>query len=258
MDDRVKLLPISTKDLEISVASRCRISVGLLLHFGCSFMIVLTIFTLLKTIIVDYERSTITHCHVLHIVPSASAVIQFNQSSWKLLTWSHLPLRLLIAWLYWRYQQRVLSRRSGLLIYLFVLCFVLNIVSNIVIAEFGDTPGTNWIHVVLTLSIWITSCCFMATMVYCLAYSQNTEPHRRLSYLLKRKLFFFHLSASVVIWPLYFLHVEFCVPLVYSLFAICEHILMFTNMAYVWTSSLDFHNLYICHSRRNGFYMRNI
>lgn len=167
----------------------------------------------MKTIIVDYERSTTTHCHVLHIVPSASSVIQFNQSCWKFLTWSHLPLRLLMAWLYCRYQHRVLSRRSGLLVYLFVLCFVVNIVSNIFIAEFGDAPGTNWIHVVPTLSSWITSCCFMAIMVYCLAGRQNTEPHYRLSYLLKRKLFILHLSTSVVIWPLYFLHMEFCLPL---------------------------------------------
>lgn len=213
MVDRLKLLPVSAKDLEITVVSRYRISVGHLLLIGCSFTNALTIFTILKTVVVDYERSTFTHCNVLHIVPSMSAVIHANQSCWKLLTWSHLPVRLLIAWLYWRYQRRILPRRTGLLIYLFIMFFILNNISSIAIAEFGDVTGVNMIHVVPALSSWVTSCGFMAISFYCFTGFVHKEPRERLSYVLKRKLLLSCLSASVVLWPLYFLHTELCVPL---------------------------------------------
>ncbi|EDW65027.1 uncharacterized protein Dvir_GJ19646 [Drosophila virilis] len=241
-----KLLPISDKDLTRSPVRQFRISLSNLLLIGCALAPFTTIYTILMTLIYDFENSTYTHCEVVNILPSMSAVIRQQQQLWIFIVWLQLPARLLAAWLYWRYRRRGLPWLASLLKCLSLLFLVQNTLSSISMAHYGHLSGT--FHNATALSSWISGLGLLGlshmSQRYCA--SEPMAPHERLSNRIKRKLLIMTCTAMLVMWPFYVLHTGYCMTMAYSVFSFCEYTLTLSIACHIWTSYLDFHHVNLC------------
>ncbi|EDW03454.1 GH10496 [Drosophila grimshawi] len=213
-DDR-KLLPITVNDLRHTCTCRLRISMAKLLLIGFVHPPTCMVYSIIKVMISDLEGSTLTHCNVLNIVPSLSAVIRAEQSLWVLNTWLHLPFRLLIIWLYCRYFKRRLPRSARLLRHLTVGLLIQNSLSCFPLAHLGHIAGPAAIHALIALSVMLSGFGYMGTSLLCHQRfrREHMEPHEKLSLMLKRKLFLTSLGIQLVMWPLFMLHNQLCIPL---------------------------------------------
>ncbi|XP_064539598.1 post-GPI attachment to proteins factor 2 [Drosophila montana] len=250
-----KLLPISDKDLTKSSVRQLRISMSNLLLVGCALAPFTMVYTILMTLIFDYAGSTYTHCQVMNILPSMSTVIRQQQPLWIFIIWAQLPARLLAAWLYWRYRRRGLPLRARILKYLSLLLLVYNSVSSISAVQYGHLSGT--FHNATALSSWITGLGYigLSHMSQKFGAYEPMGPHERLSNRIKRKMLFTNCTAMVVMWPFYVLHVNFCLTMAYSVFSFCEYILTLSIACHIWTSYLDFYDVYLCLNLHFGCFL---
>ncbi|XP_032591935.1 post-GPI attachment to proteins factor 2 isoform X2 [Drosophila grimshawi] len=237
-DDR-KLLPITVNDLRHTCTCRLRISMAKLLLIGFVHPPTCMVYSIIKVMISDLEGSTLTHCNVLNIVPSLSAVIRAEQSL---------------------YFKRRLPRSARLLRHLTVGLLIQNSLSCFPLAHLGHIAGPAAIHALIALSVMLSGFGYMGTSLLCHQRfrREHMEPHEKLSLMLKRKLFLTSLGIQLVMWPLFMLHNQLCIPLVYSLFSLCEYLLNLSIMGFLCTASLDFYPVYLCRHAQLGYYLTDI
>ncbi|XP_017837996.2 post-GPI attachment to proteins factor 2 [Drosophila busckii] len=244
-----QLLPISSKD---NVAlTKFRISIANVLLVFYLIPPLSVCYFIINTLITDFEGSTATHCRVFNVLPSMSSVAKSQQVVWKLVTWQHFPARLLLIWLYSRYYCNRLNRGARKLSYVALYLLLQESISTVALAQWAHINGSVRIHIITVLSMWLSGCGYLAISFIC--YKQQRyeplKPHEQLSYRLKRNLLCVYFCTIVSMWSWYLLHTQLCLPLVYSVFALCEYIVTLTNMLYLCTCYLDFYTLYLCHGQ---------
>uniref|UniRef100_A0A7N8WMB7 Acyltransferase PGAP2 n=1 Tax=Mastacembelus armatus TaxID=205130 RepID=A0A7N8WMB7_9TELE len=190
-----------------------------------------------------YEDSTGTHCQVPNYLPSISASISLSPEChiWRFCIGLHSAPRLLVAITYFRfYKTRFsskvpenslsclnlafsVSENLGLLLLTYVsssetyceYCFVLFIVSSL-------------IYMLITCRLW------KAIKKYSLSPEDARSHHWKV------RILFLNVSCCVFAGFFYWKHNMYCESGSYTLFALFEYLVVFTNMAFHLTAVWDF------------------
>ncbi|XP_030383695.1 post-GPI attachment to proteins factor 2 [Scaptodrosophila lebanonensis] len=258
--NKVKLLPTDTKDETLASPSLFRISVAHLLLIGFSIPHIALAYFLIMTLLTDFENSNYTHCNVINVIPSISAVAKSQQTSLRVATWLHFPFRLLAIRLYCSYFRRKLARPVRSIGYLAVWFLILETLGSLVLSQTAQIGGEEPVHLLAAGLIWISGCLFMATTFVCYKYYHRDmmEPMEELSFKVKTRLVYTYFCSTLIMWFWYFVHNAVCLPFAYSVFSLCEYVTIWTMMSYTWTCYFDFYHVYLMYSPKMGYFMSEI
>lgn len=222
--------------------------------FGFSFCV-------LYSLIYSFEKSTATHCRVNNYLPSTSAAIGTNSPQvfiWRLCIALHCGPRFLIAFIYKDHYMSALNLKnvsSGH--FLINLIFYLNIIENmaLVLLTFVSSKENYEFHEKSFITFLVTSELYMILtlilskkLILEAAYSIKEKSS------FNRKLLFLILNFSSCIASAYFFyrHNVYCETGVYTLFALCEYVVIFSNIFFHGTAILDFNDCNLSISYING------
>ena len=205
------------------------ISVRFLAHITIFLPIFALFFCLFLSMIVDYEKATYTHCEVEEFLPSISAVIGgFNPQKfiWRLSIGIVAGPRFIIA----KLNQNYLLDHCPSKITSVRLNYFLNNVEILSLMTLSFVPSSEIfiIHAFAFTTFIVTSLISMILVTY---YLRDLRKQR-----LKRTVFKLSLLGIVLATYFYRRHNELCEPYVYSMFAMCEYMVVMGNM--VWNASI--------------------
>jgi len=204
-------------------------SLRLLSHITIFLPVFALLFCLVLSIIVDYEKATYTHCEVEEILPSISAVIGgFNPQKfiWSISIAIVAGPRVIIAKLNHNYLLDHCSDKTTSVRF----NYFLNNVEILSLMTLSFVPSSDIfvIHAFAFTLFIVTSLISMILVTY---YLKDIRKQR-----LKRTLVKLSLLCIVLATYFYRRHNEFCEPYVYSMFAMCEYMVVMCNM--VWQASI--------------------
>jgi len=201
----------------------------LLSHVTIFLPVFALFFCIVLSMIVDYEKATYTHCEVKEFLPSISAVIGgFNPQKfiWSISIAIITGPRLIIAKLNQNYlldhcPSKISSVRFN---------YFLNNVEILSLMTLSFVPSSEIfiIHASAFSTFIVTSLISMILVTY---YLKDIRKQR-----LKRTVFKLSLLCIVLATYFYRRHNELCEPYVYSMFAMCEYMVVMCNM--VWHASI--------------------
>ncbi|XP_028155538.1 post-GPI attachment to proteins factor 2-like [Diabrotica virgifera virgifera] len=199
------------------------------------------IFCIFYSVLFNFESATYTHCEVYNMLPSISAAIgSFSpqREIWQMAIAVHAVPRFIIAWQYLHLHFSVLHAQD---IWIAQVAFFLNIVENfsLIVLSFFVSSQNYAVHKKAFVLFIITSEIYM--ILSCILQSRFKKQFR---ISLKWKKRFLVTNVICILAATYFFmrHNSFCEPYVYTLFALCEYIVVLSNMAFHLTAYFDFKN----------------
>lgn len=192
-----------------------------------------------------YEDATYTHCEVRNYLPSISAAISRvpERYIWRGFIGLHSAPRYLIAAAYFSLYQRLFRGRLLELLQ-GALTLLLSLIENtglLVLTYVGSTEtynihkygfvafiGSSLLHMLSTVRLWYVI----------QRHSLDSEEVK--SYRWKLRLFLFNISFCGAAAYFFRRHNKFCEHGVYTLFALSEYLVVFSNMAFHMTAFWDF------------------
>jgi len=211
------------------------------------------IFCLLYSFIFHFEEVTSTHCNVWNGAPSVSSSIGSNAPQryvWSLVMALHTGPKLLLCAMYHsvntaRDQFRLLGTFNSFLSFLELISLLM--VSVVPSIELYD------LHIFATGVFLFSSAFHMG--LSCYLTKENAHSHLfkmglnhfqlRKSLHYKQVLLLTHYLSIVISLYFYWRHNAYCEPGIYSVFSLCEYIVILSNMAYHATSYFDFYHVNI-------------
>ncbi|KAL1252771.1 hypothetical protein QQF64_017464 [Cirrhinus molitorella] len=191
-----------------------------------------------------YNDATYTHCQVANYLPSISAAISLTPERyiWRFSIGLHSAPRFLVAAAYlsfyrgrvWRLKEQLLSGFTFLLalcenVGLLLLTYVSSTETySVHKSGFILFIGSSLVHMMCTCKLWSTIS----------KYSPNAEEMK--SYRLKSRLFLFNLFFCLLAAYFYRRHNTYCETGIYTSFALCEYLVVLSNMAFHMTAYWDF------------------
>ncbi|KAK7872900.1 hypothetical protein R5R35_004223 [Gryllus longicercus] len=222
-----------------------RIPFGKFAWFTVSLPLLSFIFCIIWSILFHFERSTFTHCEVANFLPSISAAIGVylpQRYVWRTAIAIHAGPRFLVARMYYRYYQDVLY--PGIYFVARIAC-CLNVIENLALIglTFISSAENYAVHEKCFVTFMITSELYMMLTCYLLktkrrSFADNVEAR---SLRIKFKLLAINVTSFALAAYFFYRHNSYCEPYVYSVFALCEYIVVLTNMAFHMTAFWDFH-----------------
>ncbi|KAJ8256470.1 hypothetical protein COCON_G00186220 [Conger conger] len=192
-----------------------------------------------------FEDATKTHCQVPNYLPSISASIGLTPERyiWRFCIGLHSAPRFLMAVAYFTFYHGRLTNNClvELLSYLNLTCaFSENI--GLLLLTYVSSNETHSIHkkgfVVFTGSALIH---MLITCLLWRAIKMYSMSHELLkSYWWKKRLCVSSVILCAAASGFYWKHNKFCEPGIYTLFALCEYLMVFCNMAFHLTAFWDF------------------
>ncbi|XP_063806895.1 post-GPI attachment to proteins factor 2 isoform X3 [Pseudophryne corroboree] len=197
------------------------------------------------SLLFDFGETTATHCGVPNYLPSISAAIGGvtpQRYIWRLCIGLHSAPRLLIAVAYLNFYQGIGSSYS--LSHINFMFNVLEIVSLLLLTYISSSENHGIHQLAFALFMFFS----LMYMVVTILIWRKAKKYERRSYNWKKRLFSFYLLAFVVSMMFYIRHNMFCEPGVYTMFALLEYLVVFSNMCFHMTAWWDFGNkeLLIC------------
>ncbi|XP_053504287.1 post-GPI attachment to proteins factor 2 [Ictalurus furcatus] len=197
------------------------------------------------SLIYHFNEANYTHCKVYNYLPSISAAISLTPQRyiWRFCVGLHSAPRFLIAASYFNFYRRRFARQNleqlgsvltllfavienaGLLLLTYVCSTETYYLHKIGFITF---IGSSWFHMLCTCWLW-----FKITK-----YTLSTEEMT--SYRYKARLFLFSIVLMLAGFYFYWRHNEYCEPGIYTLFALCEYLVVLSNMAFHVTAYWDF------------------
>lgn len=192
-----------------------------------------------------YHDATYTHCEVRNYLPSISSAISRvpERYIWRGFIGLHSAPRYLVAAAYFSLYRR-LFRGRWLELLQGALTLLLSLVENtglLVLTYVGSTEtydvhkygfvafiGSSLLHMLSTVRLWFVI----------QRHSLDAEEVR--SYRWKQRLFLFNISCCGAAAYFFRRHNKFCEHGVYTLFALSEYLVVFSNMAFHMTAFWDF------------------
>ncbi|XP_077403685.1 acyltransferase PGAP2 isoform X1 [Vanacampus margaritifer] len=228
------------------------------------------ILSLFISIVYHFEDANYTHCHVANYLPSISAAISRVPELyiWRFCIGLHSAPRFLLAATYFGfYRGRFVANLPELL--LSWLAFLCNLAENCALllltyvasteiytvhkAGFLTFIVSSQLYMLITCRLWyvikshyvnkeVNSTSFDAVRFSIRFANDRTRfPCQELnSYRWKVRLLLFNLSCCVAAAYFFRRHNKHCETGVYTLFALFEYLVVFSNMAFHTTSILDF------------------
>lgn len=193
---------------------------------------------------------------VPNYLPSISAAIGGyipQRNVWRICIALHAFPRFLIAVAYFRFHMRFLVEKwRKLYSTLAGLCTLLHVVENfaLVVLTYISSLDDREIHESMFVLFMVTSEVYM--LLTCLLYrwghtigGRKMTPNEIQSYHYKLGMFVSNFIIFMMAVYMYFRHNWYCESGVYTGFAACEYLVVFTNIAFHYTARLDFHDQYL-------------
>nr|XP_022321214.1 post-GPI attachment to proteins factor 2-like [Crassostrea virginica] len=229
--------------------------------FNINFSFLVTIVALLPllgaltciilSILFNFKESTWTHCRVPNYLPSISSAIGGyapQKYIWRICIALHAAPRFLFAFSYFGYYTSFhVGSRNTLYTILARICVFLHVVENsaLVILTYVSSTDNYAVHENMFIAFMVCSEVYMllSCILFKWSHTSNgrimTKPELR-SYQYKKRLFVFNVSMFLMAVYLFFRHDWYCETGVYSLFALCEYLVVFSNIAFHYTAKFDF------------------
>ena len=193
-----------------------------------------------------FRRTTLTHCNVWNFAPSISASISLRPQGfiWKMCLALHSAPRLLLAKMYSHYFKSGLRGRFPRLVR---TAFFSNILENLflLLLSFAPSKDEFLLHKICFCGFIATSSAYILqsyVILNSLWWAKKTEQEV-LSLTLKKIVLSVNLSCIGLALYFYYRHNKYCEPGVYSLFSICEYLIVLSNMGYHLTAYYDFYDI---------------
>ncbi|XP_039285233.1 post-GPI attachment to proteins factor 2 [Nilaparvata lugens] len=240
-------LPLSHRGrgLKASDGWVLRLPIPSLAWLTCLLPLSSFVFCVVWSLIYNFEDSTFTHCKVPNFLPSISAAIgnyKTQRLVWGAAIAVHAVPRFLFTSMYRKYYRDVLRNRAQRLA---TLACALNIIENIALIGLTFIPSAyNYaIHEKCFMTFMVTSELYMVlTCILLTRYrEQPADNVENRSLRLKYQLLAINMVSFALAGYFFIRHNLHCEPGVYSLFALCEYVVVLTNMAFHMTASWDFH-----------------
>ncbi|KAM9811444.1 post-GPI attachment to proteins factor 2-like isoform X1 [Syngnathus typhle] len=216
----------------------------------CALVIVcLPLLGLLSCVIISsvfhFEDSTYTHCQVPNYLPSISASISLSPEChiWRLCVGLHSAPRLLVAFTYFKfYKVRFASRLPESSLAYLSLAFSISENLGLLLLTYVSSNETYFVHkegfilFILSSFVYMIITCRLWKAIK--TYSLNPEDAR--SHHWKVSLLILNLSFCAFAGLFYVKHNLYCESGSYTLFALFEYLIVFSNMAFHLTAAWDF------------------
>ncbi|XP_067009488.2 post-GPI attachment to proteins factor 2-like [Anabrus simplex] len=203
------------------------------------------IFCIIWSILYNFEKSTYTHCEVSNVLPSVSTAIDVDSTQryvWRIAIVIHAVPRFLVVPLYYRYYEEVLDKRIQ---FMAKITSCLNVVEiwALIGLTFISSAENNVAHVSFFIIFMMTSELYMILACFLLQCKWRTPPDNIEAHSLRVKCKVLIINVISLAMALYFFfrHNWHCEAYVYTVFALCEYVVVLTNMAFHMTAIWDFH-----------------
>ncbi|XP_012274285.1 post-GPI attachment to proteins factor 2 [Orussus abietinus] len=213
-------------------------------------------FCVIWSILYNFELSTYTHCKVYNFLPSVSAAIGHyrpQKDVWKAAVAVQAVIRVLVLIMYYEYYKgNVYHWARGICNFALTTYAIEN--TSLVTLSFWSSNENYALHKLSFITFLITSLVYMFLTWYITKNCQNISKtsDEEVSHKWKYRLMLANISAIFAACYFFYRHNTFCEPLVYSMFALAEYLVVLSNMGFHMTAALDFANRSVLISR-NGF-----
>ncbi|KAK3555687.1 hypothetical protein QTP86_029089 [Hemibagrus guttatus] len=197
------------------------------------------------SLIYDYNEATYTHCQVRNYLPSISAAISLTPQRyiWRFCIGLHSAPRLLIAAVYFSFYRSRFTRKivEQLLSAFTLLCALSENAGLLLLTYVSSTETYNYhkngfitfiassgLHMLCTCRLWYV-------------ITKNTFSNEEMtSYRYKVRLFLFNIVLAAAAGYFFRRHNKYCESGIYTFFALCEYLVVISNMAFHMTAYWDF------------------
>ncbi|XP_066501795.1 post-GPI attachment to proteins factor 2 [Hoplias malabaricus] len=202
------------------------------------------------SILYHYDEATYTHCQVLNYLPSISAAISLTPERyiWRFCIGLHSAPRFLVATAYFSFYRGRFGRqlKTQLLSVFTLLCALSENIGLLLLTYVSSTEtysfhkngfilfiGSSLVHMLCTCRLW-----WVITKKY--HFIAESLKQEMTSYRYKIRLFLLNFCSCLVAGYFYWRHNKYCEPKIYTLFALCEYLVVLSNMAFHMTAFWDF------------------
>ncbi|XP_041358774.1 post-GPI attachment to proteins factor 2-like isoform X2 [Gigantopelta aegis] len=213
------------------------------------------LFCILYSVIFDFEHSTATHCKVPNFLPTISAAIGEKPQIyvWRICICLHSTPRILMALSYYRFHTNVhVGKHQQLYTILAASCSFLHICENfaLIVLTYVSSSENYGIHEKAFILFMVFSMVYMCLTCMLFGWGRTANGRHmtvteRRSYHYKISLFVMNVSCAMLAVYLFLRHNTYCEPGVYSQFAFCEYLVVFTNILYHLTQCLDYNRTWL-------------
>ncbi|XP_051168694.1 post-GPI attachment to proteins factor 2-like isoform X2 [Leptopilina boulardi] len=202
------------------------------------------IFCVIWSIIYNFEHSTSTHCQVYNFLPSVSAAIGHykpQKNVWKGAIALQAFVRALIFLMYYRFYKEKIHKWANGISNLALVTYALENIS-LVALSFWSSNENYAIHKLSFITFLIMSLFHMFLTYYIMTKCRNVSKDisDTTSIKWKYRSMIFNITSIFLACYFFYRHNTFCEPLVYSMFALAEYLVVITNMGYHLTAAWDF------------------
>jgi len=221
----------------------------LIVFWSLGFAVLGTVICVLISLFYHFEGTTATQCGVYNFLPSLSAAIGGRSPQryiWRISIALHSSPRLVTAILYYCYYSRYPAAQKGIWHCLAVLVAVCHCVENIALLLLSYISSTDnyaihefsFITFIASSQLYMILSCSLYKKVHNKQWMQGSAK----SYWYKLRLWLVNVLSLIFAAYFFYRHNTYCEPGVYSIFALCEYSVVFSNIAFHWTACMDFAN----------------
>lgn len=202
------------------------------------------LFCILWSIMYNFEQATDTHCKVYNMLPSVSAAIghyQPQKNVWRAAIASQALIRILVLYMYYRHYRENTFKWARNITNITIFTYIVENIS-LVTLSFWSSNENYAFHKTSFTAFLIMSFMHMFMSFIVAKYCRNTSMEAIDHFSVSWKLRTMMLNTFAIFLACYFFyrHNMYCEPLVYSMFALSEYIVVVTNMAFHVTAAYDF------------------
>lgn len=204
----------------------------------------------------DFKSTTQTHCRVANFLPSISAAIGDKSPQryiWRFGVAIHAAPRILFIHLYRNFYTNIFHTRNVyFMYYLSKIATLFNIleITALLVLSFVSSSENYAVHEKAFISFIIFSQLYMIVTVILISWIRKNVVEidtRKLTRSFRYKSWLYLTNLIGLLLSLYFFerHMEYCEPYMYSYFALCEYVVVFSNVFFHLTASIDFNTHFL-------------
>eukprot|EP00112_Aurelia_sp_Birch-Aquarium-sp1_P003953 Seg145.3 transcript_id=Seg145.3/GoldUCD/mRNA.D3Y31 product="Post-GPI attachment to proteins factor 2" protein_id=Seg145.3/GoldUCD/D3Y31 len=202
--------------------------------------------------ILHWEQVTTTHCKVPNYLPSLSAAIGDltpQRYIWRMGIALHSSGRFLVAFIYLYFYKQLSYGKKDWIYKMAKLNLVLNVLENfsLLTLSYVSSKENFDIHEAAFICFIIFSMAYMVVTCFLFKTLAEFEKNDKLrsSYKWKLRTMIFYMVMFALSVYFYFRHNAYCEPGVYSLFALCEYLVVMANIFFHGTAVNDFKDSFV-------------
>ncbi|XP_076835574.1 acyltransferase PGAP2 [Brachyhypopomus gauderio] len=199
------------------------------------------------SLLYHFHEAAYTHCLVINYLPSISAALSLTPERyiWRFCIGLHSAPRFLVAAAYFSfYRRRFSGRLLEQLLSIFTLLCAVSENAGLLLLTYVCSTETYSIHkggfivfIVSSLLHMLSTC-----RLWHVISRHSLSSEDMTSHYYKIRLFLFNICCCLLAGYFFWRHNKYCEPGIYTLFALCEYLVVLSNMAFHMTAFWDFGN----------------